>query len=246
MSQKQLLVLGAGPGGYAAAFYAADRGMKVTLVDARKNPGGVCLHEGCIPSKTLLHVAGLIGESRLAKEWGVDFGDPHIDLDRLRQWKDGVISKMSGGLAMLCKQRKVDYVHGRAVFKDSHTVTVSEKDTLTFDHCILATGSRPVLPSHFKDAGPRVMSSTSALDLPEVPERLLVVGGGYIGLELGSVYAALGSRVSLVEMTGELLPGVDRDLVRPLQSKLSKEFESIQLNTVVASVVAEGASVNVI
>ena len=246
MSREHLVILGAGPGGYTAAFLAADRGMKVTLVDAQKSPGGVCLHKGCIPSKALLHVAGNINESRLAKEWGVDFGDPTIDLDRLRNWKEGVLLKMSGGLTMLCKQRGVNYIHGSAAFKDSHTITVSGRDPLEFDHCILATGSRPALPKLFQEGGPRIMDSTAALTLTDIPQRLLVVGGGYIGLEMGSVYAALGSRVCVVEMTNELLPSVDRDLVRPLQGKLSKAFEAIHLNTLVTSVVAEGNSVSVI
>ena len=246
MSREHLVILGAGPGGYTAAFLAADRGMKVTLVDAQKSPGGVCLHKGCIPSKALLHVAGNINESRLAKEWGVDFGDPTIDLDRLRNWKEGVLLKMSGGLTMLCKQRGVNYIHGSAAFKDSHTITVSGRDPLEFDHCILATGSRPALPKLFQEGGPRIMDSTAALTLSDIPQRLLVVGGGYIGLEMGSVYAALGSRVCVVEMTNELLPSVDRDLVRPLQGKLSKDFEAIHLNTLVTSVVAEGNSVSVI
>ena len=246
MSREHLVILGAGPGGYTAAFLAADRGMKVTLVDAQKSPGGVCLHKGCIPSKALLHVAGNINESRLAKEWGVDFGDPTIDLDRLRNWKEGVLLKMSGGLTMLCKQRGVNYIHGSAAFKDSHTITVSGRDPLEFDHCILATGSRPALPKLFQEGGPRIMDSTAALTLTDIPQRLLVVGGGYIGLEMGSVYAALGSRICVVEMTNELLPGVDQDLVRPLQGKLSKDFEAIHLNTLVTSVVAEGNSVSVI
>jgi len=246
MSREHLIILGAGPGGYTAAFLAADRGMKVTLVDAQKSPGGVCLHKGCIPSKALLHVAGNINESRLAKEWGVDFGDPTIDLDRLRNWKEGVLLKMSGGLTMLCKQRGVNYIHGSAAFKDSHTITVSGRDPLEFDHCILATGSRPALPKLFQEGGPRIMDSTAALTLTDIPQRLLVVGGGYIGLEMGSVYAALGSRVCVVEMTNELLPSVDRDLVRPLQGKLSKAFEAIHLNTLVTSVVAEENSVSVI
>ena len=246
MSREHLVILGAGPGGYTAAFLAADRGMKVTLVDAQKSPGGVCLHKGCIPSKALLHVAWNINESRLAKEWGVDFGDPTIDLDRLRNWKEGVLLKMSGGLTMLCKQRGVNYIHGSAAFKDSHTITVSGRDPLEFDHCILATGSRPALPKLFQEGGPRIMDSTAALTLTDIPQRLLVVGGGYIGLEMGAVYAALGSRVCVVEMTNELLPSVDRDLVRPLQGKLSKDFEAIHLNTLVTSVVAEGNSVSVI
>ncbi|KMP11608.1 dihydrolipoamide dehydrogenase [Candidatus Nitromaritima sp. SCGC AAA799-A02] len=246
MSQERLLVLGAGPGGYTAAFYAADRGMKVTLVDAQDKPGGVCLHKGCIPSKALLHVAGLLGESRKAKDWGIDFGEPRIDLERLRRWKEGVVSKMSGGLAMLCKQRGVDFVCGQAAFLNSHSIKISGKDTLDFDRCILATGSRPVLPESLGRAGSLVMDSTAALELADIPPRLLVVGGGYIGLEMGTVYAALGSRVSVVEMTDALLPGVDRDLVRPLQAKLNNEFEAIHLNTKVVSVSRKEESASIV
>ncbi|CAI2718231.1 dihydrolipoyl dehydrogenase [Nitrospina watsonii] len=231
MTKKRLLVVGAGPGGYAAAFYAADRGMDVTLVNEDKNMGGVCLQRGCIPSKTLLHVARLINETREARQWGLDFGDPKIDVDRLRQWKDQVIGKMSQGLTQLCKQRGVNYVSGRAVFENANRVTVEGHGGLEFDHAIVATGSRPIVPGDFAIDSPRLLDSTSALEIEDIPPRLLVVGGGYIGLEMGTVYAALGSKVTVVEMTDGLLPGVDRDLVRVLQAKLRKDFEAIHLNT---------------
>lgn len=240
MNSKHLLVLGAGPGGYTAAFLAADAGMKVTLVDSHPKPGGVCLHRGCIPSKALLHIAKLINETRHAKDFGLGFGEPAIDLEKLRHWKNDVVKKMSGGLTQLTKQRGVTFINGQGVFNDSHTVEISGKEKITFDHCILAVGSRPVLPEIFSGLGPRVMDSTSALELNDIPARLLVVGGGYIGLEMGSVYAALGSRVTVVEMTDGLLPGVDRDLVRPLQARLKKGFENILLNTKVVGV-NEGA-----
>ncbi|MCF8719910.1 dihydrolipoyl dehydrogenase [Nitrospina gracilis] len=234
MSEHPLIVIGAGPGGYAAAFLAADKGMDVTLVDDRDAPGGVCLHIGCIPSKTLLHIARLIGEARQAKEWGLDFGEPRIDPTALRKWKNKVVDQMTGGLTQLSKQRNVKRITGRAVFQNAHSIQVGG-EVLKFKHCIVATGSRPTWPKGFPKPGGQVMDSTSALEIEDIPGRLLVIGGGYIGLEMGTVYAALGSRVTVVEMTGDLLPGVDRDLVRPLQRKLAGDFEAIHLNTKVAS-----------
>ena len=233
-----LVVVGAGPGGYAAAFLAADLGLAVTLVDPAPNPGGVCLYRGCIPSKALLHVAKLIGDSREASAWGIDFDAPRVDLDRLRSWKDGVVEKLTGGLGQLRRKREIDYLQGRARFTDAHGVDVEtvtgEKRPLRFEHAIVATGSVPAALPGFPDT-PRVMDSTAALELQTIPERLLVVGGGYIGLELGSVYAALGSRVTVVEMTDSLLPGVDRDLVRPLTARLERSFEAILTGTRVAA-----------
>src|SRR5579863_1820088 len=246
-SNLSIAVIGAGPGGYAAAFLAADLGMEVTLIDPELNPGGVCLYRGCIPSKALLHVAKLIDESRHAKNWGVDYSDPKIDLPRLRTWKDGVIKKLTGGLGQLSKQRKVEYIQGRAAFENSNTLRVSRtngaEDSLTFDRIVIATGSRPAIIPSLKLETPRMMDSTSALDLTEVPGTLLVVGGGYIGLELGTVYAALGSKVSVVEMLPGLLPGADRDLVAPLHKRLEKMFDAILLNTTVASVKEVGKGI---
>ena len=221
------MVLGAGPGGYAAAFLAADMGMNVTLVDSGHKPGGVCLHRGCIPSKALLHLAKLIHEAREAKKWGVEFGEPKIDIGQIRNWKNQVIDKMASGLVMLCKQRGVKFVEGHGVFQDSNTIVVSGKDKIGFDHCILAVGSRPILPKMFEVLDPTVLDSTSALEVDDIPEKILVVGGGYIGLEMGTVYAALGSKVTVVEMMDRLLPGVDADLVRPLQLRLKRQFENI-------------------
>jgi dihydrolipoamide dehydrogenase len=248
-SNFHIAVVGGGPGGYAAAFLAADLGMKVTLIDPEANPGGVCLYRGCIPSKALLHVAKLVDEARHAKNWGVEYGEPKIDLARLRSWKEGVVKKLTGGLGALSKQRKVEYIQGRAAFENSTTLRISKTgggdQTLTFDRIILATGSRPaIIPSLNLDS-PRVMDSTSALDLREVPGTLLVVGGGYIGLELGTVYAALGSKVSVVEMLPGLLPGADRDLVLPLHKRVEKIFDSILLNTTVASMKEEGNGIRV-
>jgi dihydrolipoamide dehydrogenase len=242
-------VVGAGPGGYAAAFLAADLGMKVTLIDPEVNPGGVCLYRGCIPSKALLHVAKLIGESRHAKNWGIEFGEPRIDLPRLRSWKEGVIKKLTGGLGQLSKQRAVQYIQGLATFENSNTLRIKKADgseqILTFDRIIIATGSRPSVIPSLKLDSPRMMDSTSALDVQDVPKSLLVVGGGYIGLELGSVYAALGSKVSVVEMTPGLLPGADRDLVLPLQKRVEKLFEAILLNTTVTSVKEDSNGIRV-
>ena len=236
MSKGRLVVLGAGPGGYSAAFYAADQGYKVTLVDTNDRLGGVCLHRGCIPSKALLHVSGLMKKARQAKDWGIDFDNPRVDLERLREWKEGVVLKVSEGLISLCKQRGISFINGRGVFKDSNTIKISDDHSIMFDRCIIATGSRPVIPKIFFDNSSIVMDSTEALNLPVVPEKMLVVGGGYIGLEMGTVYSALGSRVTIVEAKDGLLPSVDRDLVRPLQEKLNKEFETIRLNTEIVSI----------
>lgn len=242
-----IAVIGAGPGGYAAAFLAADLGMTVTLIDPEVNPGGVCLYRGCIPSKALLHVAKLIDESHQAKDWGIEFGAPKIDLARLRSFKENVVKKLTGGLGVLSKQRKVRYVQGRAAFENSATLKVTKADgsseTLSFDRIVIATGSRPAVVPSLKLDTPRVMDSTGALNLEDIPGTLLVVGGGYIGLELGSVYAALGTRVTVVEMLPGLLPGADRDLVLPLHKRLEKMFDSILLNTTVASVKDEGNAI---
>ena len=240
-----LLVLGGGPGGYTAAFLAAERGLRVTMVNEDENPGGVCLYRGCIPSKALLHVARLISESREAGALGVHFDDPRVDLDQLREWKDGVVRKMTGGLAFLGKQRHVEYLRGRGRFEDAsalHVTLDGEVRQVEFDHAIIATGSLPLTPGPLRLDSPRVWDSTAALALERIPETLLVIGGGYIGLEMGTVYAALGSRVTVIEMTSGLLPGVDRDLVRPLHDRLQRELVEIHLNTTVRALeeVAEG------
>jgi dihydrolipoamide dehydrogenase len=247
-SNLHIAVVGAGPGGYAAAFLAADLGMKVTLIDPELNPGGVCLYRGCIPSKALLHVANLMEESRQAKNWGIDYGAPKIDLARLRSWKEGVVKKLTGGLGVLSKQRKVEYIQGQAGFENSTTVRVTRagpETSLNFDRIVIATGSRPAIIPSLQLDSPRLMDSTAALDVNDVPSTLLVVGGGYIGLELGTVYAALGARVSLVEMLPGLLPGVDRDLVLPLHKRVEKIFEAILLNTTVASLKEESGGIRV-
>jgi dihydrolipoamide dehydrogenase len=242
MAQIKLTVLGAGPGGYAAAFYAADLGMQVTLVDEEKNPGGVCLYRGCIPSKALLHVAKVVDEARHASKWGVAFGEPTVDVAKLRAYKNSVVEKLTGGTGTIAKMRKVNFIQGRATLsgpKSLKVKTATGEQDVPHDYLILATGSHPTkVPSLSLDS-PRMMDSTGALDLPDVPKSLLVVGGGYIGLELGSVYATLGSKVSVVEMTGGLLPGADRDLVAVLEKKLKGQFSRIMLNTKVVKVAEE-------
>jgi dihydrolipoamide dehydrogenase len=237
---SQLVVIGAGPGGYAAAFRAADLGLQVTLVDLDVNPGGVCTFRGCIPSKALLHAAKLITEAREASELGITFSSPQIDLSKLKAWKEKVVTQLTGGLGTLGKMRKVNFIQARASFIDSHTLALQangqgNQAPLKFDFAILATGSRPFIPPGLAIESPHLWDSTSALELSEIPKTLLVVGGGYIGLELGTVYAALGSQVHVVEMTGGLLPGVDRDLVRILAKRLESHFSSIRLNTKVVS-----------
>jgi len=248
----QLVVLGGGPGGYAAAFLAADLGMQVTLIDREPRLGGVCLLRGCIPSKALLHVAKAIAEAEHLADWGVAFPKPTIDINAVRARKEKVIASLTGGLAQLAKKRKVQVIHARAEFVDSqplHLEPVGDKaledSRVRFEHCILASGSSPTKIPALDLATDRVMNSTGGLELPEIPESLLIVGGGYIGLELGTVYAALGSRVSVVEMTEGLLPGADRDLVKPLHKRLEKQFEAIYLNTKVAGLKDKGTSVEV-
>jgi dihydrolipoamide dehydrogenase len=235
-----VVVIGAGPGGYAAAFYAADLGMQVTLIDPEVNPGGVCLYRGCIPSKALLHVAEVLNEARHAEAWGIAFGAPKIDVDRLRGFKTKVVNQLTGGLGQLSKQRKITYIQGTAGFRDARTLEItregrSETETLAFEHAIIATGSRPSKVPGLSIESPRLMDSTGALELPDIPSSLLVVGGGYIGLELGSVYAALGTKVTVVEMTSGLLPGADRDLVNILAKRIESICEAVLLNTKVVS-----------
>ena len=236
-----LAVIGAGPGGYAAAFLASDLGMSegsfgdVTLIDKEKNPGGVCLYRGCIPSKALLHVAKLLSETEEAKNWGIEFGKPKIDLDKLRDWKNKVVDKLTSGVGTVAKFRKVNYVHGTATFKNSKTLIIertdNKKEELEFDKIIIATGSRIASITSLDIKSKRLLNSTTALDLPAIPKSLLVIGGGYIGLELGSVYQALGSKVSVIEMLDGLLPGADRDLVSHLAKRLKEKFDKIMLNS---------------
>lgn len=242
MAEAELVVLGGGPGGYPAAFHAADHGMDVTLVNEESAPGGVCLHRGCIPSKALLHVAKLINEAKESSAWGVTFSQPKIDLDKLRGFKEQVINGLTGGISQLCKARGVNHIQARGTFLDSNTLELKKPDgsteQLKFKTCIVATGSSPTMPGFFNIGDERVMDSTGALALADIPKKLLVVGGGYIGLEMGSVYSAIGSEVTVVEMMSGLLPGADRDLVRPLQKRLTGMFHAIHLNTKVNSLKA--------
>jgi dihydrolipoamide dehydrogenase len=247
MTKTQLVVLGGGPGGYPAAFEAADHGMDVTLVDEGIKPGGVCLHRGCIPSKALLHFAKLINEARDAKQHGISFGEPKIDLDRIRDFKSGVVDKLTSGIEQLCQARGVKLIKARGTFVNSNTLSLKAADGTTtelqFETCILAIGSLPAMPGFFNIGDDRVMDSTGALNLPDIPKKLLVIGGGYIGLEMGSVYAALGSEVTVVEMLPTILTGADRDLVGPLKKKLAAAFAAIHTNTKVAKLEASDAGI---
>ncbi len=238
MISVQLAVVGGGPGGYAAAFFAADLGLSVALVDPEPNPGGVCVYRGCIPSKALLHVAKVVHDARHASAWGVRFGEPSIDLAKLRDFKTQVVARLTAGTGQLVKYRKVNYLQGTAEIVDRHHLKVARsgggEEQLQFDHAILATGSQPARAPGLSLDSARVWDSSRALDLPEVPKRLLVVGGGYIGLELGSVYATLGSEVTIVEMTPGLLPGVDRDLVDVLARRIGQIASAVLLDTKVS------------
>jgi len=236
MSTKtQLAIIGGGPGGYAAAFLAADLGMQVTLTDMKKNPGGVCTWEGCIPSKALLHISKLITEAEDAKKWGVEFGEPKIDLNKLRDFKNGIVNKLTGGLGQVAKLRKVNFIQGKASFVNSNTLLINKSDGTTeeivFEKAIIATGSTPAKVPGLSIESLRVMDSTSALELNDIPKRLLVIGGGYIGLELSTVYAALGSKVTIVEMLPGILPGADRDLVAVLEKRVKAMMQNIFVET---------------
>ncbi len=247
--ETELLVIGSGPGGYAAAFRAADLGMDVTMVDAAQRPGGVCLFKGCIPSKTFLYLSELIYDAKRAESMGITFGKPQIDLKALREWKASVIDTMANGLVSLSNRRGVQLLQGRAQFESSHTARLRDCEVshIKFKHAIIATGSRPIpFPGTEFKSGGRIMSSTGALALADVPQNLLIIGGGYVGLELGTMYAALGSRLKLVELEDHLLPGVDTDLVEPLHRRLNTIFESIHLKTKVASMQETDSGVDVV
>lgn len=248
-NDKSLVIIGGGPGGYPAAFYAADHGIHVTLIDTEENPGGACVYRGCIPSKALLHLARVIDEARETAQMGVTFAAPKIDIDKVRAWKDSVVSRLTSGTGMLRNQRKIKFIQGHARFKDAHTLEIDKddgsKETLAFDQAIIATGSRPAVVPSLSIDSPRVMDSTGALALKDIPGSFLVIGGGYIGLEMGTVYAALGSKVTVIEMTDGLLPGADRDLVKILAKRIEKKFEKIHLNTRVVKVEEKGKGVQV-
>jgi dihydrolipoamide dehydrogenase len=235
LPKASLVVIGAGPGGYAAAFKAADLGLDVTLVDPEANPGGVCLYRGCIPSKAYLHAAKLRREASEAAQMGLKYGEPRIDIKAMRSWKNEIVGTLTGGLGGKVKQKKIRHLQGRARFTGPQELAVDLEDgksaTLAFDQAILATGSRPVLPPFVEDLSEAVVDSTGALDPASIPGSLLVIGGGYIGLELGSVYAALGTQVTVVEMLPHLMTGIDRDLVSQLKRRLDKQFTAILTST---------------
>ena len=244
MIESKLVVLGGGPGGYAAAFLAADLGIETTIVDLSPELGGTCLLRGCIPSKALLHVAKLIEEAKHSADIGVDFGEAKIDLDKIRAHKNQIIKNLTGGLAQLAKKRKVNVINACGKFIDGNTLkleggnpeTYPQGDTLKFGNCIIATGSIPTMPGFLNIGSSKIMNSSGALNLEDIPERMLIIGGGYIGLEMGTVYHSIGSKITVVEMEKNLLPGADADMVRPLAAKLKKQFENIYLSTKVAKV----------
>ncbi len=246
---NRVLVIGGGPGGYAAAFMASDLGLDTTIVDLEPNPGGVCLYRGCIPSKALLHVAEVLTEAREAAHWGIKFQKPKIDLDKMRASKDAVVAKMTGGLGQLCKSRKIKFIQGRASFEDSTTIKVTDdqghEQTLTTDYTILAAGSRPATLPDLLIESDAVLNSTTALQIQSIPKTMAVIGGGYIGLELGSVYAALGTKVTVVEIAPSLLPGADGDLVAILSKRMESLMHSILLNTKVAGIKEEAGGITV-
>ncbi len=247
-SKTEIVVLGAGPGGYAAAFYAADRGKKVTLVEQNPRLGGVCLNAGCIPSKALLHATEILREAKDSAARGIEFGAPKIDLDKLRGWKDSILDKLGQGIKGLAQKRGVQLVHGRGHFEDSQTLRVETADGqkfIAYDSAIIAVGSKAALPSAFDLGNKRVMTSTEALEIQDVPGDLLVVGGGYIGMELGTVYAALGSKVVVLEVLPSILTGIDPDLVRPVSRVAQKAFKEIRVNTKVLKMATAGKRIKV-
>ncbi len=246
--KTEIVVVGAGPGGYAAAFYAADKGRKVILVEKDERLGGVCLHRGCIPSKALLQVAKSVMEARESEHRGVSFGPPQINLEKLRGWKDSILEKLGQGVSFLAKKRGVEVIHGRGYFEDSQTLRVETHEgqrLINFAQAIIAVGSKPALPKALDLGNPRVMTSTEALLLPDVPGDLLVIGGGYIGMELGTVYAALGSRVVVVEALDSILTGADPDLGRPVLNAAKKAFREVRLKTTVSEMATAGKQIRV-
>ena len=247
--ESDIVVVGAGPGGYAAAFYAADLGRKVTLVERDDRLGGVCMNRGCIPSKALLHATHQIDAARESAHRGIAFGDPKIDLDKLRTWKGGILDKLGQGIAGLAKLRGVTVLKGRGVFEDSGTLrveTTAGQQFLGFQKAIIAVGSRPAMPRQFDLGNPRVMTSTEALEIADIPERLLVIGGGYIGMELGTVYARLGSRVTVIEALDAILAGADPDLVRPVAAYARKAFQEVRLQATVKAMSTAGKQIRVV
>ncbi len=247
--KTEIVVVGAGPGGYAAAFYAADKGKKVILVERDKRLGGVCLNRGCIPSKALLHATKLIGEARESAHRGISFGAPALDLQKLRAWKESIVHKLSQGIAQLAQKRGVEVLSGRGYFEDSNTLrleTEAGQQFITYEKAIIAVGSKAALPKAFDLGNPRVMTSREALEIEDIPQDLLIVGGGYIGMEMGTIYAALGSRVVVIEALDSILTGADPDLVRPVINFARKAFKEIRLKTKVAKMSTSGKQIKVL
>ncbi len=247
--QTEIVVLGAGPGGYAAAFYAADLGKKVLLVEQDKKLGGVCLNRGCIPSKALLYAAKMISEAKESAHRGITFAPPQINVEKLRAWKNSIVDKLSGGVSFLAKKRGVQVLTGRGYFEGSQSLrveTAEGQQFVNFDKAIVAVGSKAALPKAFDLGNPRVMTSTEALEVEEIPEDLMVIGGGYIGMELGSVYAGLGSKVVVVEALAGILAGADADLVRPIQKYAEKNFREVRLQTKVTQMSTKGKKIRTV
>jgi dihydrolipoamide dehydrogenase len=246
--KTEIVVVGAGPGGYAAAFYAADLGKKVIMIERDKRLGGVCLNRGCIPSKALLHAAHTISAARESEHRGITFGSPTIDVAKLRAWKESIVTKLSGGVAQLAKLRGVQVMYGRGYFEDSNTLRVETEQGqqfINYEHAIVAVGSKSAMPKAFDLGNPRVMTSREALEVEDIPENLLVVGGGYIGMELGTVYATLGSKVVLVEALDTILAGADADLARPVVTQAKKMFKEMRLKTKVGKMATVGKQIKV-
>jgi len=248
-TNKEIIVIGAGPGGYTAAFYAADQGKSVTLIEQDDALGGVCLNRGCIPSKALLNAAHSLEVAEKSKERGIDFGKPKIDFSKLMDWKNGILSRLSGGIRQLAKQRKVEVITGRAYFESNEVLrveTTEGQQLYTFDQCIIAVGSKPAIPKAFDLGNKRIMTSTEALNITELPKRLLVVGGGYIGMELGTVYASFGAEVTVVEALDRILAGADQDLAQPVLKYAKSVFKDIQVNTKVIKMATKGKEIQVV
>lgn len=238
-----LIVIGAGPGGYTAAFRAADLGLSVTLIDKNSNLGGVCLNEGCIPSKSLLHIAKIINDSKEASKFGVSFNKPKIDVKKIQDWKNSVIKNLNQGIEKLASVRKINVINGHANFKSATQIEVTDsqnkKINLNFKNCIIATGSKPHILNHLNKQHPSIINSTDALNFNKIPNRILIIGGGYIGLELGTVFASLGSKITVAEYLPSLLSMADQDLVKPLSKVLNENFENIYLSTEVTSLIPQ-------
>ena len=246
--KTEIVVLGAGPGGYAAAFYAADKGKKVVMVEQEKRLGGVCLNRGCIPSKALLHASKLIAEAEESGFRGIHFDKPRLDLSQMRSWKESILDKLAGGISTIAKHRKVEVMQGRGYFEDSATLRVeTEKGQqfVSFEQAIIAVGSKAAMPAAFDLGNPRVMTSTEALEIEEIPKDLLIVGGGYIGMELGTVYATLGSSVVVVEALDHILTGADVDLARPVVKRAEKMFRELRVKTKVVKMATVGKQIKV-